>query len=162
MTLDTLAAALGVRPPDRAEMEPHSNRKRIGNEGEFNCGDAHPNSAATAETLCTDPNCTDLDCTSCLVYFNALTEGLGMQPIQPQIKRARSNINDPYVHIFPEPHSEVTVGQGASAVDYGLISHAELQSEATVVYTSEDLDGLADQFELGPQRPNTQADQVVQ
>ena len=126
VVLDALAVDLGVQPLERAKLEPHGSRKRASNDGKGNGGDDHPNLAEADDTLCTDPNCTNLDCTNCSVLFNALTEGLGMQPIQPQIKRARSNINDSYVHIISEPHSEVTVGQGASTVDCGLISHAEL------------------------------------
>ncbi len=47
-------------------------------------------------------------------------------------------------------------------VDSGHDSHAELQSEATVARTSKDLEGLADQLELGPKRLHTQVDHVVQ
>ena len=85
-----------------------------------------------------------------------------MQPIQPQIKRARTNDYDAYAYNISEPHSEVSVGQGTSAVGSGHDSHAELQSEATVACASEDLKGLPNQFELGPKRPHTQADHTVQ
>ena len=100
--------------------------------------------------LCTDLNCTDLECIDCFVKFKALTDGLGLQPIQPQLKRARTN------------HYEADAGQGESSFSSGLFSHPELQSEATVACARKDLKGLADHVEHGPKRPHTQHDHTVQ
>ena len=147
--LSRLSQTQGVQPTEQSEHRAkHSSKRARSANGDID-GDAHSKLETFSDFHCTDMNCTNLDCT-CNDVVIALNEELGLQPIQPSCKRTRTN------------NYEAAKGQGASSSCVGFLSHTELQSAAAVAVSREDLRGLAEHFELGPKRSNTQHVHTVQ
>ena len=130
-------------------LHPDSAGESLGNDG-----DAHWDQTEAFENMCTNPNCTELDCIYCSVTLKALTDACRVSPIRPSKRLKPNDSNTAETNTVCEIQAPTrsltrsssgmgeddtddhdTLSHAEFSLSHAEATHAELHSEATDIHS---------------------------